>query len=215
MNKEEFDKIISLLQNPTRRKILEVLSQEEHYPLKLSRAIDTSQQAVSKHLDKMERHGIVISKVSKSERGGPPTRLYSLNREISVRIDIGPCLFQADVDELGSEDVKGYEDIEEKIELLKRDGDLESRRKLISEINEEMSRLETERLYMLKLKEIAMTHASEYIMKHFDDYRERSILYHVLNTGETDHRVIAKELGVREDEVLRLIKDMKGKTEIW
>lgn len=76
MNKEEFDKIMRLLQNPTRRRILEALAQEEHYPLKLSRAIDTSQQAVSKHLETMERSGIVISKVSKSEKGGPPTKTW-------------------------------------------------------------------------------------------------------------------------------------------
>ncbi len=191
------------------------MAQEEHYPLKLSRAIDTSQQAVSKHLETMERSGIVISKVSKSEKGGPPTKTYSLNREISVRIDIGPCIFQADVEELGTEKVKGYEKLEEDIKRLSRAGDLEARRKLIQSINDEIETMEKKRLHLLKLKEITLMHAYQHIMGNFDDYRERNILYHVLNTGIRDPEKIARELGLREDEVTRLIENMKDKTKIW
>ncbi len=180
--------------------------------MKLSRAIDTSQQAVSKHLETMERHGMVISRTSKSERGGPPTKTYSLNREVSIRIDIGPCLFQTDVEEFDAKRVDGYEDVEEDIE---RADSLEDYRKLILEINKKIQRLEEKRIYLLKLKERALVKASERVMNKFDDYRERNLLYHVLNAGDTDYRSIAKKLGYREDEVLRLINNMKEKTNIW
>ncbi len=215
MNKEEFDKIMQLLQNPTRRRILEVLSKEEHYPLQLSRAIDTSQQAVSKHLHTMEQQGIVISRISKSEKGGPPTKTYSLNREISIHIDIGHCLFHTEVEKLTGKRVEGYEDLEEDVKVLKKRDSLDEMRRLILNLNKEIDRLSNERLHLLKLKEKALKKAFNHVLKNFDDYMERNLLYCVLSTGETDPRKLAKELKMREDEVFKLINEIKRKADIW
>ncbi len=215
MNKEEFDKILQLLQNPTRRRILEVLTREEHYPLQLSRTIDTSQQSVSKHLQTMEKQGIVISRVSKSEKGGPPTKTYSLNREISIHIDIGRCLFRTEVEELKSREVKGYEELEKDIDVLQHKGSMEEIRNLIATLNKEIDRLSNERLHLLKLKEKTLTKAFDLILANFDDYMERNLLYCVLNTGEKDPRKLAKDLNIREDEAFELIEGMKKKTDIW
>lgn len=215
MNQEEFDRIMQLLQNPTRRRILEELSKEEGYPLQLSRAIDTSQQAVSKHLKTMERQGIVISKISKSEKGGPPTKTYSLNREISIHIDIGHCLFQTDVEKLESKKVTGYEKLEDKIETLGYRGSLEEMRKLIVMLNDEIDRLTNERLHLLKLKEKTLMEAYAHILENHNDYMERNILYCVLNTGEKDARKLAKNLRMREDDIQEKLEKIKKKTDIW
>ncbi len=215
MNKEEFDRILQLLQNPTRRRILEVLSREEHYPLQLSRAIDSSQQAVSKHLQTMEEQGMVISRISKSEKGGPPTRTYSLNREFSIHIDIGRCLFHTEVEEPGIKRVDGYEDLERELERIDKGGSLDEVRKLISTINRELDRLTDERLHLLKLKEEMLVKAFNNVLEDFQDYRERSLLYCVLNTGETDPNRLARKLRMREDDVYKLIEEMKKKTDIW
>ena len=215
MNKNEFDKIISLLQNPTRRKILEILSREEHYPLQISKTLNTSQQAVSKHLKRLEDEGIVVSRIGKSEHGGPPTKNYMLNSEFSLRIDIGPTLFKTKVDEIDVDDIEGYEDIEEKVERDLDKGLLENHRKLIKEIEEEVDELEKKRKYLLKLKEKALSDAYNYIHENFDNYRERYILYYVLDSGVIDPKKIAKEFQVREDEIENLIEDLKKKTEIW
>ena len=53
------DTLLTVLGNPTRRKILEMLAMEKHYPLQLSRELDVSQQAVSKHLKVLEKYGLV------------------------------------------------------------------------------------------------------------------------------------------------------------
>ena len=46
----DFDEALHVLENRTRRKILEMLVREPHYPLQLSKHLDVSQQAVMKHL---------------------------------------------------------------------------------------------------------------------------------------------------------------------
>ena len=50
MSFDEVDELFYLLENPTRRRILQLLSIERLYPLQLSKEIDVTQQAVVKHL---------------------------------------------------------------------------------------------------------------------------------------------------------------------
>jgi len=216
MEKEEFDEMIQLLQNETRRKILELLSKEENYPLAISRYLDTSQQSISKHLDRLEEKGLVISKKSKSERGGPPTKKYSLNREFSLRIDLGPQLFDTELENLRDEDIENYKEIEESIrEGIVEEGYLEGHRKIIQNIEKKIKRLEKERKYLLKLKEKALSEAYKYIHQNFDSYEKRKILYYVLDTGITDPREIAKHFNVREDEIREILYELKENTKIW
>lgn len=215
MNKEEFDRILHLLQNPTRRKIMEVLSKEEHYPLQISKAIDTSQQAISKHLKTMEKNGIVISKSGESEHGGPPTKRYTLNREFSLRIDVGPSIFETEVEEISAEDVEGYEGLEDKVNEVKGTGRLDHCRDLIDELDEEIDEIEKKRLYLVKLKEDLLSQAFNYIYNNFDDYAVRKLLYFVIKTGITDPKRIAKEMKVREDEIEELIEKIDDRIDIW
>jgi len=213
--KDEFDKIIRILQNPTRRKILERLSREEHYPLQISETLNTSQQAISKHLKTMEKAGLVVSKVGKSNRGGPPTKIYMVNSEFSLRIDLGPALFRTEVDEIEIEEVKGYEDIENKIDLDQKEGFLKIKREVIKEIEDEIEDLKKKRQYLLKLKEKALSKGYEYIYDNFDDYMERFVLYYILDTGHIDPQKLAKDFEIREDRMKEIIDNLKEKTELW
>ena len=91
MSIDEVDELFYLLENPTRRRILQLLSVERLYPLQLSREIDVTQQAVVKHLRILEQHGLVKSRDEPSTRG-PNRRVYKASREVSLHIDIGPRL---------------------------------------------------------------------------------------------------------------------------
>jgi len=216
MEKEEFEDMIQLLQNRTRRRILRLLSREENYPLALSRNLDTSQQAVAKHLKKLEEEGLVVSKKCESEKGGPPTRTYTLDREFSVRIDIGPQLFSTEVENLEDDDIENFDEIEENIsEGIIEGSFLEGHRKLIQNIEKEIDRLRNKRKYLLKLKEKALSEAYRYIHENVEDYRKREVLYYVLDSGERDPKKIAEYFNVREDEVEKIILDLKDKTDIW
>ncbi len=87
------DDLLMVLQNPTRRRILELLSQETHYPLQISRELGISPQSVMKHLKVLEEHGLVRSFEESSDSGGPPRKYYAPIKGFSIRIDAGPGLF--------------------------------------------------------------------------------------------------------------------------
>jgi predicted transcriptional regulator len=93
MSIDEVDELFYLLENPTRRRILQLLSVERLYPLQLSREIDVTQQAVVKHLRILEQHGLVKSRDEPSSRG-PIRRVYTASREVSLHIDIGPSTYK-------------------------------------------------------------------------------------------------------------------------
>ena len=94
MNRHDIDEIFTLLENPTRRRILRLLSLETHYPLQLARELGISQQAVGKHIKILEDHGLIRSFEEPSHRGGPPRRSYVPTQRITMRVDLGPGVFQ-------------------------------------------------------------------------------------------------------------------------
>jgi predicted transcriptional regulator len=86
----ELDRILAVLENPIRRKILQKLSREMNYPLQLSKELNVSQQAIMKHLRVLEESDFVVSFEEKSDKGGPPRKLYAPRKRYCIRIDIGP-----------------------------------------------------------------------------------------------------------------------------
>ena len=93
----DIDEILSVIENPTRRRILRKLSTDTNYPLQLSRELNISQQAIMKHLVVLENAGFVKSFEEKSDRGGPPRKVYEPRRKFSIRIDIGPNTYDEKV----------------------------------------------------------------------------------------------------------------------
>lgn len=106
----DIDRILAVLSNPIRRRILKKLSTETNYPLQLSRELDVSQQALMKHIKVLEDFGFIKSVEVKSVKGGPPRNLYVVRRRISVRIDLGPNTYE---EQLFSFDAYGEEEDEE------------------------------------------------------------------------------------------------------
>ena len=142
MSIEEIDELFYLLENPTRRRILQLLSVERLYPLKmhkqLSRDIDVTQQAVVKHLKILEKHGLVESQDEPSNRG-PNRRVYNASREVSLHIDIGPSTYKQkaetdfDINSISSQHQRVLDVIEES-----RHMESKARMDLLSRVSEDL-----------------------------------------------------------------------------
>ena len=89
-----FDDVLSILENKSRREILELLTKEPHYALQLSDLLQISQQAVVKHLGILENAGFVSVDKVPSEKGGPPRKVYKVTESFCLRLDLGPRLFK-------------------------------------------------------------------------------------------------------------------------
>lgn len=136
---DDIDMLLSIVENPTRRRILESLVREPSYPLRLSKELGVSQQAVMKNLALMEQGGLVESSRVDSDMG-PMRNLYTPSSEFTLVVEmhssrfsvrvIGPDGMPADADEMTEEDAR------------KRVAEIDDR---IKEIDEERAALLRER----------------------------------------------------------------------
>lgn len=84
--------LLDFLSNNTRRRILELLSDEDLYSFQISRMMDISPRIIGKYLEELEKLGIVSIDERKSDKG--PFRKYaSLNQSFSLIIDVGQNTF--------------------------------------------------------------------------------------------------------------------------
>ena len=83
----DLDGLLKILENPVRRKVIERLSQEPNYSLRLSKELGLGQQLVTKHLNLMQGAGLVKTKIQSSP-SGPKRRAFSLAKSFSIIIDV-------------------------------------------------------------------------------------------------------------------------------
>ncbi|MCK5251818.1 MAG: helix-turn-helix domain-containing protein, partial [Thermoplasmata archaeon] len=191
MSEIDLDTALSVLSNPMRREILSRLVMETHYPLQLARELNTSQQAVMKHLGVLERQGLVKSVKEPSDAGGPPRNAYTATQQLSIRIDIGPNLFNAKLRTFDPDEeppiLDDYTYINDRYDALRDlDNDHEHLKGLaatLRDINKELTDLERRRGALLVAKERLLGEASGLIAQLSMDYDERRVLYYITDKG--------------------------------
>ena len=213
MSIDEVDELFYLLENPTRRRILQLLSVERLYPLQLSREIDVTQQAVVKHLRILEQHGLVKSRDEPSTRG-PNRRVYKASREVSLHIDIGPSTYKQkaetdfDITNLSDQNRRVLDAVSES-----RHMDSKARMDLLSRVSEDLrnsiNEVEDERRSLMALlgelnREITSTAQNAEC-----SYEERRLLHHILHNKEYTIESAAAALGLREAEVRMILESLQ------
>lgn len=205
----DLDTALSALSNPMRREILSRLVMETHYPLQLAKELNTSQQAVMKHLGVLERHGLVESREEPSDAGGPPRKAYSATKQLSIRIDMGPNLFNAkmstyDPDE-APEEHEQYRYINDKYRSAEELEDPHDRLKgltsVLKDVNKELAELERRRDTLLVAKERLMGEANDLIYKLSRDYNQRRVLYFITDKGTVSIATVSEHFNMREKTV--------------
>ena len=135
INMTDIDELLSIIENPTRRRILEYLTREPSYPLQLSKELGISQQAVMKNLALMEQNGVLTSYPEVSKMG--PTRtVYVPNSQFTVVIDLHDNMFTVRMTSSGKDEKKAVmEGIDEAIgKINDLDSELEELDKRRSEL---------------------------------------------------------------------------------
>jgi len=205
----DLDTALSVLSNPMRRDILSLLVMETHYPLQLAKELNTSQQAVMKHLGVLEKHGLVRSDPEPSDAGGPPRNAFTATKQLSIRIDIGPNLYNAkmrtfDPDE-ETQFLDDYSYINDRYDALRAVDDDHERLKgltlTLKDVNRELADLERRRGALLMAKERLLGEANDLIAKLSSDYDERRVLYYITDRGTGSVSVISEHFNMREKTV--------------
>ena len=197
----DLDILLSMVENPTRRKILESLVKEPHYPLQLSKELGISQQAVMKNLNMLEKNGMVVSyQVSSSM--GPMRTVYEPNSEFTLVIDMRNGMFSARMIEPSKEEEEGFDNV--KMESLKKT------RQTISEIDDKIEELNKERSKLIREREKVMASAMSNLNGTDCGYAHRNLMYEILNEPDRSMEQLSEDLNARPDVVKDLINDIEN-----
>ena len=210
-----------ILENPTRRFIIKRLSEEPNYPLQIAKDLGLGQQLVAKHLRVMEDAGMVESSVEASPHG-PKRRIYTLNRNMSVTLDVSTHFFKTKIvffdAEPEREEISGtsaflMDKMDETLEHQKQQEIITPLTKIISEIDKQLEALESERAILLYIRNFAMKEAS-HIIEPLKNSDTRRIIRYALDEHDISVENISKSLNLREDVVRQALSKLKKSFDI-
>jgi predicted transcriptional regulator len=87
------DVILDILCSETRRKILSILAEEPMYFNQLARKVHVGQQAILRHMETLEKNGIVESYLEKSTFGAPSRKYYKVRTSFSLSVSLSKDSF--------------------------------------------------------------------------------------------------------------------------
>ena len=188
----DLDVLLSMIENPTRRKILESLVKMPRYPLQLSKELGISQQAVMKNLSVLEKNGMVVS-YRESSSIGPERTVYEPNSEFTLIVDMRNGMFSARMVEPKGE----WKDVD--VDNLK-----EMRSKVI-DIDNELEQLEKRYSELMREKESIIAS----VISKQDGYAQKSLAYEILDAPKKTVEELSKDLNARTDVVKEMIDDIE------
>ncbi len=214
---DKVDNVLNILGNDTRRRILYLLSEEPRYFIQLSRDLGISQQAILKHLELLEKNGIIGSYREKSELAAPARKYYHLNKSLYLSIGITKDNVKMELTDIGQnkEELKNtMKDLmlEEELEGSNEDNEnldtiLNSSNILLKKIDNKISEIEQKKISLLRLRQIIKKKIHDAIRLNVDDVLERTVLYSLLSSDfNVDVESLSEEFDVREKEIdMRLL----------
>lgn len=188
----DLDVLLSMIENPTRRKILESLVKMPRYPLQLSKELGISQQAVMKNLSVLEKNGMVVS-YRESSSIGPERTVYEPNSEFTLIVDMRSGMFSARM-------------VEPKGERKDVDvDDLKEMRSKVIDIDNELEQLEKRYSELMREKESIIAS----VISKQDGYAQKSLAYEILDAPKKTVEELSKDLNARTDVVKEMIDDIE------
>ena len=188
----DLDVLLSMIENPTRRKILESLVKMPRYPLQLSKELGISQQAVMKNLSVLEKNGMVVS-YRESSSIGPERTVYEPNSEFTLIVDMRNGMFSARM-------------VEPKGERKDVDVDnLKEMRSKVIDIDNELEQLEKRYSELMREKESIIAS----VISKQDGDAQKSLAYEILDAPKKTVEELSKDLNARTDVVKEMIDDIE------
>ncbi|MDG6914801.1 MAG: ArsR family transcriptional regulator [Nitrososphaerota archaeon] len=212
MEEAELDAVLSVVENPVRRRIIKRLSQEPCYALQLSKELGLGQPLVAKHLGVMEEAGVVSSAAERSPTG-PSRKRYSLAKSITITMDVAPHLFmeRATTFQSRGPEAKGTA-LARRVDEAMTDPDARSRLGAISRVLEEvdgkLAAVEDERAGLIALRNDLMDEAAK-IVASIEGTDRRRVAFHILESHDRQVESISESLDMREMVVRSILEELE------
>ena len=207
---KDFEKVVDVIGNPVRRRIIQKLSEGPDYTLRLSNELKIHQQLASKHL-KIIRNAELVDVVRQPSDKGADKNMFSLNKFYSLQIDFSPNLYNQRLISFNNPQLwitaDNYMDkLEDQVmELIDEESGVDTINPLshiVQSIDDELGSLEKQRARLLYMN--ASVQALEEL-----DRKKRQIIHYVLNQGSATIESISRHMQLREEIIKDLVDDLE------
>jgi len=195
---EEHGRLLDVLGNETRRRILLLLTKRPYFISELSKELNVGQKAVLEHLRILEGAGLIEGRVEKIPRGRP-RKYYQIKRGIRLEVLLTPHSFGTEMHEPKAPRItKEYEEVKQ---LIKSRGPVEVKVKELADfLNEIEERIEEYMRMKSELEEVRML-AETYM---------RNLMLRVAKESEDHFDELLKEFeGMLPRELIEELKRIK------
>jgi predicted transcriptional regulator len=213
---KDFEKVVDVIGNPIRRRIIQKLSEGPDYTLRLSNELNIHQQLASKHL-KVIRNAELVDVVRQPSDKGADKKMFSLNKFYSLQIDFSPNLYNQRLISFNNPHLwvtaDNYMDKleDEVIELTEEGCSVDAINPLshiVQSIDDELESLEKRRARLLYIRNLAMNASVQAIEEL--DRKKRQIIHFVLNQGSAQIESISRHMQLREQTIRDLVNDLEN-----
>jgi predicted transcriptional regulator len=213
---KDFEKVVDVIGNPVRRRIIRKLSEGPDYTLRLSNELNIHQQLASKHL-KVIRNAELVDVVRQPSEKGADKKMFSLNKFYSLQIDFSPNLYNQRLISFNNPQLwitaDNYMDKleDEVIELTEEGCNVDAIGPLshiVQSIDDELESLEKRRARLLYIRNLAMNASVQAIEEL--DRKKRQIIHYVLNQGSARIESISRHMQLREQTIRDLVNDLEN-----
>lgn len=198
----EMDSILTIVENPTRRRILQALVREPHYPLQLSHELGVSQQAIMKNLVLMQKMGLLES-YHESSNMGPDRIFYRPTSEFSIVIDLRGNMFDVRMTRSGPAQLP-----EAPQHAEKKGESLEDTRMRIAAIDRQLAEFEKKRQELVQERSAMIDGFMHENNSDMMDYHHRAMLYQMLNRPNWTAEDISRETGLSRSIVMAMVENL-------
>jgi len=212
----DFEKVVEVLGNPVRRRLIEKLSEAPDYTLRLSNELNIHQQLAAKHM-KVLKNAELVDVIRQKSKKGADKNVFSLNKFYSLQIDFSPNLYNQRLISFNNPSLwttaDDYMDrLEDKVTDL---GDEESGidkinplGNIVQSIDDELESLEKRRARLLYIRNLAMN-ASVQALDELDR-KKRQVMHFILNQGSTTVNAISRHMQLSEETIRDLVSDLEN-----
>jgi predicted transcriptional regulator len=212
----DFEKVVEVLGNPVRRRLIEKLSEAPDYTLRLSNELNIHQQLAAKHM-KVLKNAELVDVIRQKSKKGADKNVFSLNKFYSLQIDFSPNLYNQRLISFNNPSLwttaDDYMDrLEDKVTDL---GDEESGidkinplGNIVQSIDDELESLEKRRARLLYIRNLAMN-ASVQALDELDR-KNRQVMHFILNQGSTTVNAISRHMQLSEETIRDLVSDLEN-----
>lgn len=212
----DFEKVVEVLGNPVRRRLIEKLSESPDYTLRLSNELHIHQQLAAKHM-KVLRNAELVDVVRQKSRKGADKNVFSLNKFYSLQIDFSPNLYNQRLISFNNPDLWATADnymdqLEDKVTDLGEEGSgidkINPLGNIVQSIDDELESLEKRRARLLYIRNLAMNAS----VKALDelDRKKRQVMHFILNQGSTTVNAISRHMQLNEEIIRDLVIDLEN-----